>query len=174
MEMNQPQLWHKPHNVLFDFEKTAVGAEWIDEIARQAKQILQEATGPLVIGHSDWSLQNMSFRQGTLSCVYDWDSLRIGLEPCFVGGAARCFRHDWRYGPPETAITVEEILTFIEAYEHKRGQPFTQDERCVLGAAVVYTAAYEMRCVHAIATHTDAYYTCSKRKLHQLVESFLE
>ncbi len=88
----------KPHNVLFDFEKTAAGAEWIDDLARQAKQILRGATGSLVIGHSDWSLQNMSFRQGKLNCVYDWDSLRVGLEPCFVGGAARCFYHDWRMG----------------------------------------------------------------------------
>ena len=174
MELHQPQLWHKPHNVLFNFEKTAAGAEWIDEIAHQSKQILREATGPLLIGHSDWSLQNMSFYQGKLTSVYDWDSLRLGLEPCFVGGAARCFRHDWRYGPPKTAITIEEMLMFVEAYEQERGQPFTPNEHRVLGAAIVYTAAYEMRCVHAIKTPEDAHYTRSRRKLHQLTESFLQ
>jgi hypothetical protein len=29
-------LWPKPHNVLFDFDATAAGAEWIDEIGRAA------------------------------------------------------------------------------------------------------------------------------------------
>src|SRR6478609_8621167 len=32
-------LWPKPHSVLFDFEATADGAEWIDEIARAARAI---------------------------------------------------------------------------------------------------------------------------------------
>ena len=30
-------LWPVPHNVLFDFDATAAGAEWIDEIASAAK-----------------------------------------------------------------------------------------------------------------------------------------
>ncbi|MEM9151529.1 MAG: phosphotransferase, partial [Cyanobacteria bacterium P01_F01_bin.3] len=124
MELNTSKLWHQPHNVLFDFDKTADGAEWIDKIAGRAKQILWAATGPLLIGHSDWSLQNMSFRQGELTCIYDWDSLRVGLEPCFVGGAARVYRHDWRFGPPETAISVAEVQDFIRVYETARGQPF--------------------------------------------------
>lgn len=99
MALHNHGLWPRPHNVLFDFEKTAAGAEWIDGIAQQAKQRLRGATGPMVIGHSDWSLQNMAFyqgglHQGNLGCVYDWDSLRVGLEPCFVGGAARVYRHD--------------------------------------------------------------------------------
>ena len=173
MELNQPQLWHNPHNVLFDFEKTAAGAEWIDERARQAKQILREATGPRIVGHSDWSLQNMSFRQGKLTCAYDWDSLRIGPEPGFVGGAARCFRHDSRYGPSQTAITVEEMLMFVEAYEQGRGQPFTPNERRVLGAVIVYTAAYEMRCIHATKLPDDAHYIRTRRQMHRLTKTYL-
>ncbi|NEQ50566.1 MAG: phosphotransferase [Leptolyngbya sp. SIO3F4] len=172
MDLHQTQLWHKPHNVLFDFEKTASGAEWIDDIARQAKQILRGATGPLVIGHSDWSLQNMSFRQGQLTCVYDWDSLRVGLEPCIVGGAARCFHHDWRYGPPKTAIRVDEVLDFVAAYETERGQVFSQRERQVLGAAVVYTAAYGLRCAHP-PKGNDEHYNNSKRQLQRFTEAFL-
>lgn len=184
MELHQTRLWHRPHNILFDFEKTAAGAEWIDEIAREAKQILRAATGPVVIGHSDWSLQNMSFRQNTLAqqtlaqqtlrCVYDWDSLRVGLEPCFVGGAARCFRHDWRYGPPEKAISIEEVQQFIAAYEQERGQMFSAAERRVIDAAVVYTAAYGVRCGHAIAKPNDIYHRQSKHQLEQFTEVFLE
>ena len=128
MELRSPKLWPQPHNVLFDFEKTAAGAEWIDEIAQPAKQILWTATGPLVVGHADWSLQNMSFSQDKLICVYDWDSLRMGLEPCFVGGAARLYRHDWRIGPPKTAISVAEVHDFIRTYEIARKQSFTRRE----------------------------------------------
>ena len=61
MELSTAELWHTPHNALFDFEGTQQGAEWIDNIACQAKQQLCAATGSLVVGHSDWSLQNVSF-----------------------------------------------------------------------------------------------------------------
>lgn len=170
------KLWHQPHNVLFDFEKTKDGAEWIDAIAHQSKQILRSATGPLVIGHSDWTLQNMSFARRAIACVYDWDSLRIGLEPCFVGGAARCYRHDWRYGPPNPAISVEEARQFIHAYEQARGKAFTLSERRTLGAALVYTAAYGTRCAYAGDRTTDPlkqHYERSKQQPHCFVNSFL-
>lgn len=173
MELHEPGLWHQPHNILFDFEKTAAGAEWIDSIAQQANQRLRAATGPAVIGHSDWSLQNMSFHQGNLVCVYDWDSLRVGLEPCFVGGAARVYRHDWRVGPPEPAISLAEVQDFVREYEAARGQPFTTEEQRVLGAAVVYTATYGVRCAHAIRGSNDAHYENAKRQLRQFADTFL-
>ncbi len=174
MELHKPGLWHQPHNILFDFEKTAAGAEWIDSIAQQAKQRLRAATGPAVIGHSDWSLQNMSFHQDKLICVYDWDSLRVGLEPCFVGGAARVYRHDWRVGPPEPAISLAEVQDFVREYEAARGQPFTTEEQRVLGAAIVYTAAYGVRCAHAIRGSNDAHYENAKRQLRQFADYFLD
>ncbi|MEM9148869.1 MAG: phosphotransferase [Cyanobacteria bacterium P01_F01_bin.3] len=173
MELNTSKLWHQPHNVLFDFKETAAGAEWIDDIARQAKQSLWGATGPLRIGHSDWSLQNMSFRQGEITCIYDWDSLRVGLEPCFVGGAARVYRHDWRFGPPETAISVAEVQDFIRAYETARGHLFTQEEHRVLGAAIIYTTAYGMRCIHTIRAPEEMHYKSAKKQLHQFTDCFL-
>ena len=42
-------LWPRPHNVLFDFEATASGAEWIDEIAAAAKPLRDEPVGAVVI-----------------------------------------------------------------------------------------------------------------------------
>jgi hypothetical protein len=47
-------LWPTPHNVLFDFEATAAGAEWIDEIGRAAFAG-REACGREVVGPTDWS-----------------------------------------------------------------------------------------------------------------------
>ncbi|MEO0409179.1 MAG: hypothetical protein AAF289_17695, partial [Cyanobacteria bacterium P01_A01_bin.135] len=108
-----------------------------------------------------------------LTCVYDWDSLRVGLEPCFVGGAARCFRHDWRYGPPPNAITPAEVLAFTEAYEQERGLAFTDEEWRTLGAAVVYTAAYGMRCAHATTRPDALHYQNSAQQLQAFVERFL-
>lgn len=174
MELHNPRLWHRPHSILFDFEKTAAGAEWIDNIAQQAKQRLRAATGPMVIGHSDWSLQNMSFDRGDLACVYDWDSLRVGLEPCFVGGAARVYRHDWRVGPPEPAISLAEVQDFVREYEAAGGRPFTTEEHRVLGAAIVYTAAYGVRCAHAIRGSNDAHYENAKGQLRQFADYLLD
>lgn len=173
MESCSPALWPQPHNVLFDFEKTAAGAKWIDEIAQPAKQILRAATGPLIVGHSDWSLQNMSFSRSKLICVYDWDSLRIGLEPCFVGGAARLYRHDWRIGPPEPPISLAEVHDFIKTYEIARRQPFTDREHRILGAAIVYTAAYGMRCAHAVHSSKSTHYQNAKHQLRQFANTFL-
>ena len=173
MELSTAELWHTPHNALFDFEDTKQGAEWIDNVARQAKQQLRAVTGPLVVGHSDWSLQNMSFTGQKLACVYDWDALRIGLEPCFVGGAARVYRHDWRIGAPKPAISVAEIKDFVSAYEAARGWPFTAQEYQTIGAAVVYTAAYGLRCAHAVRETDRGRYERAMGQLRDLVDCFL-
>jgi hypothetical protein len=54
-------LWPVPHNVLFDFEATAGGAEWIDEIAAAAKPLRDAGAGRLVIGHGDWTVKHFRF-----------------------------------------------------------------------------------------------------------------
>jgi hypothetical protein len=52
------RLWPVPHNVLFDFEATRRGGEWIDEIAQTAKQRRDDDLGRLVIGHHDWVVKS--------------------------------------------------------------------------------------------------------------------
>src|SRR4051794_7212520 len=44
-----------PHSPIFDFERTSVGAEWIDDIALRARRLVEEDTSALVIAHTDWS-----------------------------------------------------------------------------------------------------------------------
>ena len=141
-------LWPPPHNVLIDFQQTATGAEWIDAIAQQAKDRLMAGQGNLILGHSDWSFQNMAFVGEELVSVYDWDALRIGQEAWFVGGAARCFNQDWRQGLPTPLITVAEAEAFILEYEAARGRSFSAADLRTIGAALVYTAAYGTRCAH--------------------------
>src|SRR5205085_1228868 len=51
-------LYPTPHTTLFDFEKTAAGAEWIDEIAVVARQA-RDADADRAIVHADWSARNI-------------------------------------------------------------------------------------------------------------------
>ena len=167
------QLWPKPHNVLIDFEQTAAGADWIDAIAHQAKQHLQATPGEWVLGHSDWSIQNMAFNGMELVCVYDWDALRLGQEAWFVGGAARCFKQDWRHGLPQL-VSVAEAEAFIQAYERARGRSFDTTEQRALGAALVYTAAYGTRCAHGGDRPETAYSNDTKAQLRAFAHRFLD
>ncbi len=54
-------IWPAPHSKLFDFEATATGAEWIDEIARQAQEIKLHGAGQLVLGHTDWGVKHFRY-----------------------------------------------------------------------------------------------------------------
>jgi hypothetical protein len=81
------QLWPTPHNVLFDFEATSAGAEWIDEIAAAALAVRHDRIGREVVGHGDWVANHVRF-DGAEPCVaYDWDSLETDREPNLLGGA---------------------------------------------------------------------------------------
>jgi hypothetical protein len=147
-------LWPTPHNAMFDFQKTAAGAEWIDEIAWRAKRIKEtEPTGLVVLGHSDWSAKHFRFRGGEICAVYDWDSLRVDLEPEIIGGAAHgftmVFDTPWE-GRVAVAPSYQEVLAFITEYEAARGAPFTPAERRLARAACAYSIAYSSRCAQAV------------------------
>jgi hypothetical protein len=149
------QLWEKPHNALFDFEKTATGAEWIDAIATRSQQVLRCYEAPLVIGHMDWSVKNMRFQaslqpNSQLSAVYDWDSLRFENELIIVGNAAKGFLTTWYLDVGTVVPTVSEAEQFIQDYETARAKPFTPTEQQVIRAALLYSMAYTARCEHAL------------------------
>ncbi len=162
-------LWPPPHNALFDFEQTRAGAEWIDAIATRAQRLLLDMKLPWIIGHADWSLQNMAFHQGQITSVFDWDSLRVGPEAFFVGGAARCYAHDWRIGAPARTITVAEAEAFVREYETARGQPFSTEEQVAIGAAMIYALAYGTRCAHAASPDSSWTEMC-KSQLQQFCD----
>jgi hypothetical protein len=92
----------------FDFDATSVGAEWIDELAREARPGLD--LGPVVVGHTDWRAENMRFEDDRVTAVYDWESLRLAPEPVFVGAAAlgpygRLWSTRWRIRPGASTPT---------------------------------------------------------------------
>jgi hypothetical protein len=133
-------LWPVPHNVLFDFEATAAGAEWIDEIAWAAKPLRDPGAAELVIGHGDWTVNHFRFASLRPTVVYDWDSLNIGLETVFVGNSAASFTYTGHL-PVEIWPTPSEAQAFLAEYERERGRPFTPDERRGPGAAGGYAPA---------------------------------
>jgi hypothetical protein len=142
-------LWPEPHNVLFDFDTTATGAEWIDEIARSARERRDVGGSAVVIGHHDWTAKHVRFAGITATAVYDWDSTSIDFEPVFVGNAAAHFTYD-----AEPLPTVDEAFQFIADYERARPSPFTRQEQAAVWAAAVYARAYTARCWHALGGDT--------------------
>jgi Ser/Thr protein kinase RdoA (MazF antagonist) len=147
-ELPPDQLWPEPHDARFDFERTAGGAEWIDTIAKHAREHLAEATGEVVVGHSDWSVKNFAFSGDRVAAVYDWDSLAVDFEPVFVGEAVHAFPATW-YIETAVAPTPEEAGAFVAEYEWARGRPFTAAEMETVRAAADYAMAYSARCAHS-------------------------
>jgi hypothetical protein len=155
-------IWPTPHSKLFDFEATAIGAEWIDEIARQAQEIKLYGEGQLVIGHSDWGVKHFRFIGKKIHVIYDWDSLVFEKEPIIVGHAAWYYTYTEYFGGSRLP-TDEESRAFIKEYETARGTPFTYQEHQTLQAAKVYGLAYSARCEHALHPNEKIYPEGSSR-----------
>lgn len=143
-------VWPEPHNPIFDFAATTVGAEWIDRIAVRAKAALADGAGEEVIGHTDWSAQNCRFMGQALRVVYDWDSLMLDKEPIIVAEAAMTFPFNWNRSGPQVAPSPHEARAFIIEYEEARGAPFIATERETLAAAATYSLAYGARIEHSL------------------------
>jgi hypothetical protein len=159
-------IWPVPHNVLFDFEATAGGAEWIDEIAVATKPVRDARVGRLVIGHGDWTVKHFRFDGLRPTVVYDWDSLNTDFETVFVGNSAATFTYT-EHLPVSVWPTVEEAAAFLDEYEQARAEPFTPEERAAARAAAVYSRAYAARCGHAVGK--DA----TRMQLHEYADAFL-
>jgi len=141
-------LWPAPHSRLFDFEATTRGAEYIDDLAREARRRMIPA-GTRVISHGDWRTEQVRFEGDRISIAYDWDSLCTTWEPAAVGAAAHMFCADWSRDDVAQAPTLDEAIAFVSDYEAERGKPFTSEERRLCGAAFGYAVAYTARCGHA-------------------------
>jgi hypothetical protein len=148
------QLWPKPHNVLFDFEATSTGAQWIDDLAIAARRIRDEPVGCDVVAHGDWVANHVRFEGREPRVAYDWDSLETDREPNLVGCAAATFTYN-EHLPVELQPTADETRAFIADYEVARGRPLTGDERRATDGAAVYARAYAARCGHAIGGDVD-------------------
>jgi hypothetical protein len=142
------RLWARPHNALFDFEGTARGAEWIDDLAARARAV--PIAGDPVVAHFDWRVEHVLVREGRITTVYDWDSLHLERETLAVGSAAAAFTARWDLEPPPPPTpSFEEMRAFVADYEQARGWAFNREERASVWASCAYSLAYTARCQHA-------------------------
>lgn len=142
--------WPKPHNVLFDFPATKSGAEWIDEVGLRYKSHLESLPRDTV-GHMDWGAKHCRMKSGSVSVVYDWDSVCQASIAEVIGSAAANFMTSW-YVEGANRPTLEELLAFLHDCAHAAKHTFSAPD---LAAAVMYSAAYGARCEHAIRSETD-------------------
>lgn len=147
MELSDPRLYPTPHSPLFDFDATASGAEWIDDIAAAARQAMTDSDA--VIAHGDWSARNIRLGPAGLMAVYDWESLQYGPESAALGVAAATWR-SLGESNDELAPSALEIREYIDLYEGARQRPFSEDQRRSARAAAVFALAYTARCEHAL------------------------
>jgi hypothetical protein len=138
-------LWPRPHSTLFDFSLPS-GA-WIDDLGRRARTLLASWPGAPVVGHGDWSVKNLRFRDGAIAAVYDWDSLVLLPEVSIVAAGAVHFPATW-YLDVAKAPAIQEVEAFLAEYEAARGVPFTGPERRAVDVAAVYAMGYTARCEH--------------------------
>jgi hypothetical protein len=142
------RLWPlHAHAPIFDFDATAVGAEWIDAIATEAKARISPP-GELVVGHHDWSGKHFRFAGDGVTVVYDWDSLRLGREAVIVGNAAMTFTANFDVPGLKLTPTPEEVRSFVSEYSAARATPLGRGERDQVAACAAFVAAYTARCEH--------------------------
>lgn len=160
-------LYPTPHNALFNFENHADGAEWIDEIARRAKNTIQSMKGETVLGHADWSVKNMRFENNEVVMTYDWDSLTLEDELHLLGIASATFTATWDI---ETKITPSrhEAYMFVKDYEYFRDRPFTRRELEKISADATYCMAYTARCEYSIDPECEKYEGSFRQALEQI------
>lgn len=138
-------LWPRPEELDVDLNEV-VGQEWIDDVARRARDRLRAGGSETVIGHCDWLAGNLRWNGEELLVVHDWDSMAVDSEAVLVGFAAALYP---TVGEDEPA-TVEDTEQFLAAYRQARGREFSADELERSWAAGVWTRAYDAKCEHAV------------------------
>jgi len=142
------ELYPEPHSPLFDFQATAEGAEWIDDLARQALALRDGDTTAPVVAHTDWSARNVRVWPDGIRAVYDADSLALVPESTTAGIAAATWS---AFGEAGEAIapSPEEAAAWVRAYV-AAGRPLSVEQRRSAGGAALHTLAYTARCEHAV------------------------
>ncbi len=142
------QLWPTPHDLRFDF--SLPGAEWIDELAKDARSVLdQSASESMVIGHADWRIENVCMERSTVVAIFDWDSVCACPEAVLVGAASVHFTTDWSDSSTDPLPSPDESSAFVNEYEEARGRRFASRDRELVDAAQIYRLAYGARCEHS-------------------------
>lgn len=149
LDTDHDDLWPEPHDLRFDFDATTEGAEWIDELAIGAVEVLAAHPQPPMVAHLDWRVENLGFRGDQIVAIYDWDSLALTSEAVAVGHASASFSTDWARAGFDGLPSVQEMHAFVIDYEERRGRSFDATERAVVEAANLRLCAHGARCQHS-------------------------
>lgn len=144
MEPLRTRPWPKPHDPIFDFTVTPQACGWLDDLARRAASVLEQAGPPDAIAHADWNCGNVRFHHGRVSSAYDWASLAAAPEPVLVGLSAGSFTQRSTAGA--NVPTPAEATAFLRDYEEVRSRRFSESEQRTAAAAVTWVLAYNARC----------------------------
>ena len=141
-------LYPEPHSPLFDFEATARGAMWIDDLAGGALAARDSDTSPPVVAHTDWSARNVRVWPDGIRAIYDADSLSLVTESTAIGIASATWS---AFGDErdEIAPSPEGAAAWVAAYEAS-GRVLTAAQRRAAGGSALYALAYTARCEHAL------------------------
>jgi uncharacterized protein YktA (UPF0223 family) len=143
-------LWETPHSNQFNFEKTILGSEWIEEKAKRTKEIINnQAYGRIVLTHYDWSNKHLRFQNGKVTIVYDWDSLSFINELYMLGIASATYLANWDL-KTKMVPSKEEAKSIVLTYEKYMNINFTEKEIEVISAYCAYSLCYWARCVHSV------------------------
>jgi Phosphotransferase enzyme family len=150
-------LYPVPHSPLFDFDATAKGAEWIDELAHEAKTRMDRLDADVVLTHMDWRGENLRVSEDgdRVVGIYDCDAIRREREAVAVGEAAATHTIDWSDPHGPYFASGSECIEFARTIEAVRGRPFSDAEWSVIRAGTVYAWSYTARCEHARAMAGD-------------------
>lgn len=150
--LNQPfrGLYPTPHSPLFDFDRTADGAEWIDEIAAEVRPSLE--AGRRVAAHTDWAARNVRLSSDGVTAVYDLDSLGVVPIGAALGNAAVTWRSTGEAGDLE-APGVEEVRAWLDDFP----DALSDEDRRHAFAHALFHLAYSSRCEHAIDPDGDVH-----------------
>ena len=188
-------LWPRPHNAIFNFEATAAGAEWIDELAHSARKTIDADQSKLVLVQYPENVPCSHLAQ-PLSVYMKKPKRSSGFtlghadfsvkQMRFMGNSIRVI-YDWdslllnkeAVFVGKTAVnfpyseqpgianlpTQQEALAFVAEYEAARGQSFTKEERKVIAAGATLEIAYGARCEHSLYPQKQVYPADSLRSL---------
>lgn len=116
---------------------------WLEDAGERSRRRLLGARALTdVIGHADWESQNLSWSNGVLHVVHDWDSLVRRPEATIAGVASMIFPSTGTTNEPATVVESE---TFLGAYEAARGRRFSDEERELAWAAGLWIGAWKAK-----------------------------
>ncbi|MGW6444355.1 phosphotransferase [Lentzea sp. NPDC055074] len=134
-----PGLW--PAIDFLDARDQSVVPSFVLDVAARVRARLLATSLPCVLGHADFEAQNLTWQDGEVLAVHDWDSLAWQPESALVGAAAGAFAN---FSPP-SLVPVESSAAFIETYQRVRGRAFSLEEMEIAWAASLWTAVHNAR-----------------------------